>query len=134
MESLEYKYNDGGREKYFTAKAGDCVTRALAIVTNRDYKEVYDEIACIVGYSPRNGITNKDTKKVVEHYGGKWIPKMGIGTGCNCHLAKNEIPMNGRLICSLSGHLAAVIDGIINDTHDCSRNGTRCVYGYWIFS
>jgi len=25
----------------------------------------------------------------------------------------------------------AVIDGVINDTYDCSREGTRCVYGYW---
>jgi hypothetical protein len=24
-----------------------------------------------------------------------------------------------------------VIDGVIHDTHDCSRNGTRCVYGYY---
>jgi hypothetical protein len=24
-----------------------------------------------------------------------------------------------------------VIDGVIHDTHDCSRGGTRCVYGYW---
>jgi hypothetical protein len=25
---------------------------------------------------------------------------------------------------------AAVIDGIVHDTYDPSRNGTRCVYGY----
>jgi hypothetical protein len=24
-----------------------------------------------------------------------------------------------------------MIDGIIYDTHDCSRRGKRCVYGYW---
>jgi hypothetical protein len=23
------------------------------------------------------------------------------------------------------------VDGIINDTYDCSREGTRCVYGYF---
>jgi hypothetical protein len=25
-----------------------------------------------------------------------------------------------------------VIDGVLHDTHDCTRGGTRCVYGYWI--
>ena len=34
----------------------------------------------------------------------------------------------------LSGHLAAVIDGVVHDIHDCSRDGTRCVYGYFIGS
>jgi|SRR5262245_25045412 len=27
--------------------------------------------------------------------------------------------------------VVAVIDGVIHDTHDCSRDGTRCVYGYF---
>lgn len=31
-----------------------------------------------------------------------------------------------RMIVRLSGHLAAVIDGVLHDTHDCSRDGTRC--------
>lgn len=26
---------------------------------------------------------------------------------------------------------AAVVDGVVRDTHDPSRDGTRCVYGYW---
>ena len=55
---------------------------------------------------------------------------MGIGTGCTVHLADGELPM-GTLIVSVSRHLVAVIDGVIQDTHDCSRGGTRCVYGYW---
>jgi len=36
-----------------------------------------------------------------------------------------------RLILSLSKHLAAMVDGVVHDTHDPSRGGTRCVYGYW---
>ena len=31
----------------------------------------------------------------------------------------------------LSRHITAVVDGVIHDTHDPSRKGTRCVYGYW---
>jgi hypothetical protein len=40
----------------------------------------------------------------------------------------------GKLVVSLSRHYAAVIDGVIRDTHDCSRDGNRCVYGYWQFA
>jgi len=56
---------------------------------------------------------------------------MSIGSGCKVHLDGNELP-EGRLVASLSKHVAAVIDGVINDTYDCSREGTRCVYGYYI--
>lgn len=55
---------------------------------------------------------------------------MGIGTGCTVHLVSQELP-GGRLIVSVSKHLTAVIDGVIHDTHNPSRSGTRCVYGYW---
>ena len=55
---------------------------------------------------------------------------MKVGTGCQVHLNAKELPA-GRLIVRVSKHLTAVIDGIIQDTHDCSRSGTRCVYGYY---
>ena len=57
---------------------------------------------------------------------------MKIGSGCKVHLSEDELP-NGRLVCNLSGHVTCVIDGVINDTYDCSRDGKRCVYGYWKF-
>ena len=41
---MEFNYNDGGRIKYFKGKTGDCVTRAIAIANDMDYKEVYDLI------------------------------------------------------------------------------------------
>ena len=68
---------------------------------------------------------------------------MFIGSGCKVHLLAEELP-SGRLIVRLSGHLCAVIDGVIHDTHDpqratlifdpgCAqgRIAQRCVYGYW---
>ena len=55
---------------------------------------------------------------------------MKIGSGCRVHLRERELP-SGRLIVSVSRHMVAVIDGVIHDTHDPSRGGTRCVYGYW---
>jgi hypothetical protein len=55
---------------------------------------------------------------------------MAIGSGCAVHLRAEELP-KGRLLVKVSGHLTAVIDGVLYDTHDCSRRGTRCVYGYF---
>lgn len=131
---LDYAYHDGGRSKYWKCRnVGDCVVRAICIVTAKDYKEVYDAIWKIIGESPRNGVSRKKLQSVMKHFGGVWVPLSGIGTGCKAHLAANEIPMKGKLICNLSKHVTAVIDGVNYDTYDSSRNGTRCVYGYWKF-
>ena len=131
---LQFHFNDGGRSNYFkAAKVGDCVTRALAIATGRDYKEVYELVRRVSGDTPRNGVKKSMSKKVAKMLGGTWHACMQIGSGCTTHLRANEIPMRGRVVCSVSGHLVAVIDGVINDTYDCSRDGNRCVYGYWEF-
>jgi len=132
--TLKFQENDGGRSKYFKAKnVGDCVTRAAAIASGRDYKEVYDLIHRITGSSPRDGVTKTATRKLMKELGAEWHPTMTIGQGCVCHLRAFEIPMEGRIVCNVSGHITAVIDGVINDTYNPSRGGKRCVYGYWIF-
>lgn len=60
-------------------------------------------------------------------------PTMAIGSGCKVHLRADELP-TGRLVVSVSKHLVAVVDGVVHDTHDPRRGGTRCVYGYWTFA
>ena len=131
---MTWHHNDGGRSKYFKGTdAGDCVVRALSICTGRDYKEIYDELFALTGESPRDGVLTNTTE--VRHWyfpkqGLVWTPTMKIGQGCKVHLCKDELPA-GRLICKLSKHLVAVIDGVVHDTYDCTRDGTRCVYGYW---
>ena len=62
--------------------------------------------------------------------GWEWIPTMAIGSGCKIHLQDGDLP-RGRLIVTVSKHMVAVVDGVIHDTTDPSRDGTRCVYGYW---
>lgn len=132
--TLKFQENDGGRSKYFKASGvGDCVTRAAAIASGRDYKEVYNLIYRIAKESPRDGVTKTATRKVMKELGAEWHPTMQIGHGCSCHLRAGEIPMSGRIVCNVSGHITAVIDGVINDTYDPSRGGKRCVYGYWVF-
>lgn len=139
---MEWIYDDGGRSQYFKAeKVGDCVCRAISIATQTDYMQVYrliNDLSKIErtgkkkrGRSEaRNGVYKQTIHKVMEQLGWKWTPTMQIGSGCKVHLRSNELP-KGRLVVSVSKHCTAVIDGVIHDTYDCSREGTRCVYGYW---
>ena len=63
--------------------------------------------------------------------GWVYVPTMAIGSGCRVHLRADELPQ-GRLVVQVSKHYTAVVDGVIHDTYACSRDGTRCVYGYWV--
>ena len=131
---MEWVYDDGGRSRYFKGSAGDCVCRAIAIATEQDYKKVYDELAALNKKrsgkkSARNGVNRKDIRAYMADLGWEWHPTMGIGTGCKVHLDADELP-SGRIVCSLSRHLVAVIDGVLHDTYDSAWE-RRCVYGYW---
>lgn len=144
---MRYVYNDGGRSKYYKGDAGDCAVRAIAIATEMDYKEVYDLMKSELDdlketrygkrrsklqakSSCRNGTPKRVCASTMARLGWTWVPTMFFGEGCTTHLRSNELPM-GRLVVSVSKHLCAVIDGVLHDTHDCSRDGGRCVYGYW---
>jgi|TARA_Y100001951_G_C11196437_1_gene214567 hypothetical protein len=149
MKKLNFKYNDGGRKiAGYKGQTGDCVVRAIVIATNLPYQKVYDDLTLATkefrlksnsklawGMKPKNDSARLGTYKVVDKpyllsLGWKWKPTMFIGQGCKTHLRYDELPM-GTIICSVSTHLVAVIDKVIHDTFDCSRDGTRCVYGYW---
>jgi hypothetical protein len=80
--------------------------------------------------SARTGVYKTTIRRVLEGLGWVWTPTMAIGSGCTVHLRDGELP-RGRLIVNVSKHMVAVVDGVIHDTSDCSREGTRCVYGYW---
>jgi hypothetical protein len=147
-----FKYNDGGRKDAgYKGSTGDCVCRSIAIITGKPYKEVYDALNVLsetkkfgkrkvkteygTSYvkvsSSRTGVVRKVYEEYLTKLGYEWIPTMKIGSGCQVHLCADELP-KGRIIVRVSKHLTAVIDGVINDTWDCSREGNRCVYGYFI--
>ena len=135
-------YDDGGRaDAGYKGHTGDCCVRAISIAACMPYQDVYDLVNAAGAKerrskrrarksSARRGIYGPTMRRLMASLGWLWTPTMGIGTGCKVHLRADELP-GGRLIASLSRHCAAVIDGIIHDLHDCSREGTRCVYGYW---
>ena len=147
--NLKLKIDDGGRSAAgYKGKAGDCVVRSIAIVTGMSYKKVYQDLYNAnenfrissktklarslkkKNDSPRTGTHRTVLKKYLEKLGWKWTPTMFIGQGCKVHLKKEELP-SGILIVSCSKHITVVKNGVLHDTYDCSRNGTRCVYGYW---
>ena len=138
---MKFNYNDGGRSKYFEGKTGDCVCRAIAIANDMDYMDVYN---LIKEYSKdekitkrrkrksnsRTGVYKDTTKKILIDLGWTWVPTMKIGQGCKVHLREEELP-TGTIIACVSKHVTCIKDGVINDTYDCSRGETRCVYGYY---
>jgi hypothetical protein len=141
--SAGFVFDDGGRAAAgFKGRAGDCVCRAVSIASGRPYSEIYSRLAEIEGgrikrgkvraASARNGIgvRREAFKRFMRELGFEWVPTMQIGSGCKVHLRADELP-RGRIIVRTTRHYAAVIDGVIRDTFDPSRNGTRCVYGYW---
>jgi len=157
-DNIAYVYNDGGRaDAGRKGGTGDCVTRSIAIAAGLPYKEVYDRMAEgnatqrkgkydkyleRRGRKPKSGVRSaskgidprrKWFKDYMRELGFEWTATMQIGSGCRVHLKSDELP-KGRIVVNVSKHLAAVIDGVLNDTHDCSRGGTRCVYGYWSIS
>jgi hypothetical protein len=148
--ALPWLYDDGGRhDAGYTGSTGDCVPRAIAIASGLPYETVYAalfELALApanmarleLAYganarrhaSPRDGVPRRIYQTYLESLGFTWRATMSIGSGCTVHMAAGELP-SGSLVCRLSRHVTAVVDGVCRDTYDPSRDGTRCVYGYF---
>ena len=137
-----WAYNDGGRvEAGFKGEARDCATRAVAIATGLSYREVFTRINELSKTDPysskRKGKSDASTgvhritlDRLFAEIGWTWVATMRPGSGCKVHLLANELP-DGNIVARCSRHYVAVIKGIVQDTHDPTREGTRCVYGYW---
>ncbi len=177
---MKFNYNDGGRSASgYKGHAGDCVCRAICIITGKPYKEVYEVLATGNATqrkgkrgSSKDGIKTAargiNTKRkwfadYMTSLGFVWTPTMLIGQGCKVHLCADELP-KGKLIAKVSKHFTAIIDGVINDTHNPSKRGAtiypnnypqndlpkgaykmengngfallnqRCVYGYYTYN
>ena len=143
---MRYQYHDGGRaEAGFKGQAGDCACRAIAIAAHLPYSEVYDRLATFCkatdrpgrgrkrGIShPRTGIHKATMRRFMDcEMGWLWHPTMTIGSGARVKLLRNDLPPS-RIICNVSRHYCAVVDGVVLDTDDPRRDGTRTVYGFWI--
>jgi hypothetical protein len=141
MSGLAWVRDDGGRRAAgYRGYADDCACRAIAIAGELSYQAVYAMLNAAARAIPeprgrrpgsaREGVYRPQYEHVMAALGFAWTPTMRIGSGCTVHLRAGELP-GGRLVVRVSHHLTAVIDGTIRDTHDPSRDGSRCVYGYW---
>lgn len=141
MTYIKWNFNDGGRSRTgFKGQTGDCVCRAIAIATGQDYGVVYEALIeqkeglrqtrRVKGSHPRTGVNKRVYDAYLKKLGWKWTACMQIGSGCKVHLIHNELP-SGTIIARVSKHVVCVIDGVLQDIYDCSRGGTRCVYGYY---
>jgi hypothetical protein len=146
--AIPFTHNDGGRsEAGYSDTTGDCFVRATSIASGLPYQYIYDLVRTEAAKerihtkrrkgkrsSPREGVWRSTADRVLARLGFEKVSVMTIGSGCTTHLRSGEIPSQGRLIVNLSHHFAAVVDGVLMDLSDCSREGTRCVYSYYVNS
>lgn len=117
MVELKYKYNDGGRSKYYNTINGDCVARAIAIVLGKDYMEVYNRLKKF-RKRPSYGIPTEVIPHIMTEFGFEYVafdyPKF---------LCEKSIPMDERIIAYSNNHFSAIINGEVNDVFK-----SHCVY------
>ena len=114
---MNYKYHNANPHK---RNIDDCVIRAIRILTNRTWNDVYEELG---------DLANKDSMMMdsvvfVEKYlDSRYLRK--------CHYSKTleefvkEFP-KGKYAVTMNGHITAVIDGVIYDTFNPSNRIIRC--------
>lgn len=143
---MQHHYNDGGRgDAGYRGNARDCVCRSISIAAQLPYDEVYARLSegnasqrrskhqkKARPKSARNGISTnrKWFKDYMKELGATWWPCCQIGLGA---APLSSLPSKGRLAVRFRGHYAAVIDGVLHDTWDCSYGIDRKIYGYWQF-
>lgn len=147
---MQCVYHDGGRlAAGFKGHTDDCVTRAIAIALELDYREVYDALNLMAKKtrhihksSSRTGVNRRIYQKFLAARGWQWKPCVTIGSGCTVSLCEEDLPL-GRVICRVSKHMTCIVDHVVYDTHDPQRDcivtdgagaqriSRRCVYGYF---
>lgn len=151
---VAYVYHDGGRAAagFKGKRAGDCVARAIAIATGLPYLEVYNRLA---EGNKTQRVTKRSSKRTagrrtasqgictgrkwfndyMHELGFEWYTFTEIGRPSTIRLTDEEsmkLVPKGNVIVSLRGHVAALIDGVLHDTYNCSTSRSNVVYGYWI--
>lgn len=122
--------HDGGRsESKRPRQSNDCTIRALALLYDRPYDEVYDRFARM-GRKAAQGVANDQLKALLRLEGWTW---QGYGSKAgeprmHPDMFVEENP-HGRFLLSEAHHVVAVIDGVYYDTS--LPHATRCVYGVW---
>lgn len=127
---------DGGRaEAGYRARVADCAVRAIAIAAELPYKQVYRQLnlycQSFANCDVRYGTPDTVLHRYLKSLGWEYVPAKRYGKHTNMHLNATELP-SGRIIASIKNHVTAVIDGVIHDSWDPSKEGEEPVLGYWV--
>ena len=110
---------------------GDCVKRAITIASRKDYMEVQRDLNRL---KKTTGCEKFDSNKNYKYYIEKVLgySKLSFpaekGKGRMTGLLFAIKYPKGNYILRMASHLSCCIDGVINDTWDCSE---KCVYNAW---
>jgi len=124
-----WEFNDGGRSTSggFIGFCGDCVTRAVSIISGRPYKDVYKDIGEVTNNTPRNGVRLMALQTYLESLG--WVWHVHECTAEDLPESFFRSPKVLRVRTTSSSHAVAVANGCIYDTWDCLDDG--CVVFGW---
>ena len=125
-------YNDGGRRAagFKTCQVGDCVNRALAIVTGVDYMLIRRLLieACM---RERGADRSHPETGVYPRTYGRLLKSLGAGNYTKIN-SWDQLPPVGRCLVVLEGHVVAYVDGVFHDTYDPIEKSAD-LQGYYHF-
>lgn len=129
MNNMKWFYSDGGRKQAgYGRSKGDCVTRAIAIITNLPYINAYELVNRYCSMeknqvsSASNGVSKNTINKIMKNLGFTWIPK---------RFRWGQERIEGKVILNLSAHVIPVIGEEYYDTNPNELKNGTIVYGYW---
>jgi hypothetical protein len=128
----EFIKNDGGRSIYHRCDrkkdvAGDCVIRAIAIGLKMDYMDVKKQLFALAienGFMPNSSQTYEP---FLNEHG--WIKKSPMKNASGKKFKVGMMPIECNMIVYTTGHMVAVVDGVVNDIWDCRD---WCANSYFI--
>ena len=119
-KTIGYEYDDGGRAAAgYKGQTGDCVARALAIITGKPYRKVYADLAerNFARYgkrTARQGIHKVDRDRQAADYG---LVKIRLPRGARPTYSE-AFAKYGDCFVTTTRHSAAIVDGALRDTFD----------------
>ena len=109
----------------------DCAKRAITIATGKDYNQVKLELNRI---KKETGCKKFNNPKNIKYYLEKVLglskisfPAIAGEPRMNGYRFTQEMT-TGTYILRMAGHITCSVNGVINDTWDCSD---KCVYNAW---
>lgn len=139
---MKWVMNDGGRDKYFRGWApGDCFTRAAAIASENDYRDIYELVNSycakekekdsnyMKNFSARLGVEFTMIEKIMKDLGWQYH---SLPEDEQDKYQLNELVFpKGRVMVNLQTHCTAVINGVIQDAFDPNTRDGCLVDGYY---